>query len=227
MYFVLAWYIEKVHPGQYGIALPLTFPFRPRFWCGQRRRRAPTYFPKEAPPSLVAGSKDFEAPPPNLKAGVEIRNLRKVFHVHGQEKVAVNDLSLSLYEDHVTVLLGHNGAGKSTTMSVMVGLYAPTSGTVLIDGHDITTDLGAARNSLGLCPQFDVLWGSLTVEEHLQFFGRLKGLSGKELSAEVSAYIKDMDLEPKRHSAAKTLSGGQKRALSVGIAFIGGSEVGT
>ena len=74
----------------------------------------------------------------------------------------------------VTVLLGHNGAGKTTTMSMITGLFPPTSGTVYVDGHDILTDLSGARESLGLCPQFDILWKTLTVQEHLDFFGRLK-----------------------------------------------------
>mmetsp|Transcript_24977 Transcript_24977/g.75215 ORF Transcript_24977/g.75215 Transcript_24977/m.75215 type:complete len:1447 (+) Transcript_24977:67-4407(+) len=224
LYFCLAWYIEKVLPGQYGIAQPPWFILLPSFWCGSSRRRAPSphAMNKAMEPEAAA---DFECPPDGLRAGVDIVNLRKIFHVHGQTKVAVDNLSLSLYEDQVTVLLGHNGAGKSTTMSVMVGLYAPTSGTVVINGHDITEDTNAARRSLGLCPQFDVLWPTLTVEEHLLFFGRLKGLSGRALRAEVDSLIEDMDLKSKRHAASKTLSGGQKRALSVGIAFIGGSEV--
>lgn len=223
LYFILAWYIEKIHPGQYGIPMPLLFPLYPSFWFGPSRHRGPTTVATSG--YEKSASADHEAPPEGLRPGVEIRNLRKVFHVHGQDKVAVDDLSLSLYEDQVTVLLGHNGAGKTTTMSVMVGLYAPTSGSVTIGGHDVTTERSAARQSLGLCPQFDILFATLTVEENLQFFGRLKGLSGEELHSQVDSYIKDMDLEPKRRSASKTLSGGQKRALSVGIAFIGDSEV--
>ena len=75
----------------------------------------------------------------------------------------------------VTVLLGHNGAGKSTTMSMLTGLIPPSRGSASINGFDVRSQLGLARGSLGLCPQFDVLWDTLTVEEHLYFFGRLKG----------------------------------------------------
>ena len=64
----------------------------------------------------------------------------------------------------------------------------------------------------------------MTVREHLYFFGRLKGMSGAPLKKEIDSYLKDLDLEPKGASFSKTLSGGQKRALSVGIALIGGSE---
>ena len=87
----------------------------------------------------------------------------------------MHDLSLSIFENQITALLGHNGAGKTTTMSMLVGLIAPTSGTAYIDGYDVVTESGAARQSLGLCPQFDILFDMLTVEEHFYFFSRLKG----------------------------------------------------
>lgn len=84
--------------------------------------------------------------------------------------MAVNDLHLNFYENQVTALLGHNGAGKTTTMSMLTGLFPPTSGTALVNGCDIRTDILSVRSSLGLCPQHDVLFDELTVEEHLKFF---------------------------------------------------------
>ena len=60
-------------------------------------------------------------------------------------------------------------------MSVLVGLYPPTSGSAFINDYDITTNLEGARRSLGLCPQFDILFDMLTIEEHIYFFSRLKG----------------------------------------------------
>jgi len=62
----------------------------------------------------------MEAEPYHLRAGVQLKNLRKTF---GKKKVAVNGLSLNLYEGQITVLLGHNGAGKTTTMSMITGWY--------------------------------------------------------------------------------------------------------
>lgn len=66
----------------------------------------------------------------------------------------------------------------SFSTAVLVGLYPPTSGTAVINGYDISTNLAAARHSLGLCPQFDILFDVLTIEEHLYFFSRLKGSKG-------------------------------------------------
>ena len=80
-----------------------------------------------------------------------------------------------MYLAHFPALLGHNGAGKTTTMSILVGLIPPSSGSAIINGYDIATELSGARQSLGLCPQFDILFDQLTVEEHIYFFSRLKG----------------------------------------------------
>ena len=71
----------------------------------------------------------------------------------------------------ITALLGHNGAGKTTTMSMLTGLFSPTSGTAKICGYSIKNDMGKVRDSLGLCPQHNMLFPSLTVYEHLIFFG--------------------------------------------------------
>ena len=86
----------------------------------------------------------------------------------------MDNLNLNMYQDQITVLLGHNGAGKTTTMSMLVGLFPPTSGDAIINGYSILTDIDGVRESLGLCPQHNVLFGRLTVREHLSFFARLK-----------------------------------------------------
>ena len=86
----------------------------------------------------------------------------------------MDNLCLNMYQDQITVLLGHNGAGKTTTMSMLVGLFPPTSGDAVINGYSILTDMEGVRQSLGLCPQHNVLFDRLTVREHLNFFARLK-----------------------------------------------------
>ena len=64
-------------------------------------------------------------------------------------KVAVNGISLNMYEGQITALLGHNGAGKTTTISMLTGLYSPTSGNAVINGYDIINNITGVRESLG------------------------------------------------------------------------------
>ncbi|KAJ4444283.1 hypothetical protein ANN_06075, partial [Periplaneta americana] len=142
-----------------------------------------------------------------------------------KKKIAVKDLTLNMYEGHITVLLGHNGAGKTTTMSMLTGMITPTSGTALIGGYDVRTDIHMVRESLGLCPQHNVLFEDLTVREHLYFFGKMKGLSGTALETEIRKYVSLLDLEPKEHSQCQTLSGGMQRKLAAGVALCGGSKI--
>ena len=65
------------------------------------------------------------------------------------KKVAVNDVSLKIYEGQITVLLGHNGAGKTSLMSVLTGFYSPSGGTAVVNGYDIRTSMDGVRSSLG------------------------------------------------------------------------------
>ena len=91
-----------------------------------------------------------------------------------KRKLAVDRLSLNMYQDQITALLGHNGAGKTTTMSILTGLFTPTSGDAVINKHSILTEMDTIRQNLGLCPQHNVLFDRLTVKEHLLLFGMLK-----------------------------------------------------
>ena len=104
-------------------------------------------------------------------------------------------------------------------------MYSPTSGDAFIGQKSIRTDMGVIRGELGLCPQHDVLFDSLTVYEHLIFFGRLKDAPRESMEEEIDALLKDLELDAKKMDLAKTLSGGQKRKLSVAIALIGKSKV--
>uniref|UniRef100_A0A8P4KAS9 P-type phospholipid transporter n=1 Tax=Dicentrarchus labrax TaxID=13489 RepID=A0A8P4KAS9_DICLA len=206
LYGVLTWYIEAVFPGQYGIPRPWYFPFTKSYWFGEKDTKS-------------------NKVPLNRKEnpGVYIENLVKVYR-HGK-KLAVDGLTLGFYEGQITSFLGHNGAGKTTTMSILTGLFPPTSGTAYILGRDIRTELSAIRQSLGVCPQHNVLFSMLTVEEHIWFYGRLKGLSEEQVKGEIQQILQDTGLPHKRTSRASALSGGMQRKLSVALAFVGGSKV--
>ena len=70
---------------------------------------------------------------------------------------------------------GHNGAGKTTMLSILTGLIGPSAGDVLIDGHSLYTEKNKIRHLIGFCPQYNVLFDQLTVQEHIWFYARLKG----------------------------------------------------
>nr|XP_019951232.1 PREDICTED: ATP-binding cassette sub-family A member 1-like isoform X3 [Paralichthys olivaceus] len=220
VYWILTWYIENVFPGQYGIPKPWYFPFTASYWCG---RASVTHVDPGFLKDYNVHHEYLEKTPSNMKAGVSVRNLVKIYKTG--KKLAVDGLTVDFYENQITSFLGHNGAGKTTTMSILTGLFPPTSGTALINGYDILTDMDRIRKYLGMCPQHNVLFNELTVEEHIYFYARLKGHSRDEVKIEMDQMIKDVGLPHKRKELAKNLSGGMQRKLSVAIAFVGGSKI--
>jgi ABC-type multidrug transport system ATPase subunit len=100
------------------------------------------------------------------EVGVDIQNVSKYY----RNKIALKNLSVKFYRNMITAFLGRNGAGKSTTWSILTGLIPPSSGTAYIDGYDILTDIKVVRKRLGFAPQHNILFDRLTVKEHLQFF---------------------------------------------------------
>ena len=85
-------------------------------------------------------------------------------------KKAVDRLSMQLEKDAIFCLLGHNGAGKSTTINILTGIVAPSSGFVSICGHNLKDDLHSVQSMIGVSPQFDCLWGELSAMQHLKLY---------------------------------------------------------
>ena len=98
---------------------------------------------------------------------------------------AVKGVSFSVNEGEVFGLLGPNGAGKTTLISMLTGVIDPTSGTARIGGHDIRQDLDEVKKINGLVPQDLALYPTLSARSNLQFFGRIYGLTGKDLKERV------------------------------------------
>ena len=170
---------------------------------------------------------DIEKVDESLKAqdsnneSIKLMKLRKIYD---GGKVAVHNLSLNMYQGQIFALLGHNGAGKTSTISLLTGLFPSTAGAATIFGLDVASQISEIRKIMGVCPQHDILFDDLTVKEHLELFAIFKGMKKSDVNNEVEKIIKDIDLDEKRDYLSKNLSGGQKRKLSVGIAFIGGSK---
>ncbi|KAM9095061.1 phospholipid-transporting ATPase ABCA7 isoform 2-T2 [Sarcophilus harrisii] len=218
LYAAATWYIEAICPGQYGIPQPWNFPFRKSYWCGELGLVSLDPGPSKNDSQVLV-----EEPSPGLQVGVSLQGLVKYYP--GSARPALQGLSLDFYEGHITAFLGHNGAGKTTTLSILSGLFPPTRGSALILGQDVSSNRAAVRRNLGLCPQHNVLFDILTVEEHIWFYGRLKGLSQAAVSQELPHLLQDVGLPHKRQEQTRHLSGGMQRKLSVAIAFVGGSRV--
>jgi len=161
------------------------------------------------------------------KYALRLEDLGKVFEGVGKipDKEAVKCLTLGVEFGECFGFLGPNGAGKSTTISMVSGLHVPTNGTAYINGNNIKTREEEVHRVMGVCPQDNLLWDDLTGTEHLLFYGRLKGLTGKILKQAVLDGLRQVNLHEETHKKSKEYSGGMKRRLSVACALIGDPEV--
>lgn len=147
---------------------------------------------------------------------IEIENLHKSFKdVH-----AVNGLSFSVYEGQLFAFLGVNGAGKSTTISIICGQLAADGGTVKVNGTDISSDLRGVKRDLGVVFQNSVLDKSLTVLDNLKYRAALYGLSGEKFRSRLKELSELLDLQPILKRTLGKLSGGQKRRVDIARALI-------
>ncbi|XP_054427288.1 ATP-binding cassette sub-family A member 13 [Pteronotus mesoamericanus] len=228
LYFVCGWCLSSLTHGAFGRRKPGRSLFPASCgrgacgWAAQGRRGlwAGRLFRSEASgpggPSPPRRKEEQEGGAP----GVALLSVTKQYGLH---KAAVRDLTLTFHRGQITALLGPNGAGKSTVLAMLTGLQAPTSGTILIDGRNLHTDLPAVRKELGVCPQRDVLLDRLTVREHLLLFASLKSpqWTWAQRRQHVDATLRDSGLTQHQHKQARALSGGLKRRLSISAALIG------
>ena len=152
---------------------------------------------------------------------VKANHLRKVYG----SKVAVKDVSFGLDFGDWFALLGVNGAGKTTTFRMLTNEYVPTTGESFISGYNVKTQFSFARKQIGYCPQFDAIFNLMTVREHLEFYGRIKRIPRHLIEPLIQAQLKSMNLETYEKKLAGTLSGGNKRKLSVAMAMLGNPPV--
>lgn len=133
---------------------------------------------------------------------------------------AVRDLSLSLQGGQVLGLLGINGAGKSTTLAMIAGALVPDSGAIRLQGQDFLEHPELARRAIGWLPEGAPLWPELTVREHLDAHGCLRGLQGKDLIAAREAVLERLELGDLSRRLAGVLSQGQRQRLGLACALL-------
>ncbi|KAF5400872.1 hypothetical protein PHET_05848, partial [Paragonimus heterotremus] len=176
IYLLLAWYIEAVYPGRYGVPRPFYFPLTKEYWCSTNTGPTNGIEPDEKDgveqadnqQKYESSSRYFEQEVNRqLSIGVGVFKITKRYKK--KDKLALDQLTINFYANQITSLLGHNGAGKSTLISILTGMQAPTSGWARVVGYDVQRQLTQVRNHLGFCPQYNVLFDQLTVAEHIHF----------------------------------------------------------
>src|SRR5262245_17320184 len=156
-----------------------------------------------------------------MDAILSIQNLNKIYksrlRTGKQEFQALKNVSLEIRRGEIFALLGPNGAGKTTLINVTCGIVNPTSGTALVDGHDVIRDFRKTRELIGLVPQelttdaFETVWDTCTFS---------RGLFGKAPSAaHIEKTLKDLTLWDKKDNKIMTLSGGMKRRVMIAKAL--------
>ena len=220
LYLLIMLYVDAIMPNDWGV------PRHPLFFITEPI----AYLCRDAGyDENVEDGRDpdgvFEAPDESETPTVRLCGIRKQFTRGNDTFVAVKDMHWNLYSGQISVLLGHNGAGKSTAINLMTGMLPIDKGDCFIYGKSVQHELGLVRREIGFCPQHNVLWPELTCADHLRFYASIKGLSSDAREAAIDEMLKAVDLLEKKDRPSETLSGGQKRKLSVAIAFIGGSRL--
>ncbi|XP_063831033.1 phospholipid-transporting ATPase ABCA3-like [Ostrinia nubilalis] len=217
-FFALAWYFDHVRPGRYGHALPWDFLLQRSYWV--KNNVKPDSASRQLQRPASHDERYFE-PPGAREVGISVHNVTKMF----PKQRALNDVSLDVYKGEITILLGHNGAGKTTLMSIITGMIGPTSGKVLVNGLDMSSEKEAARQHIGLCPQHNLFFPDLTVLEHVMFFTLLKGSSFFEARISSLALLDKLGIKAKADNMSDELSGGMKRRLQLACALAGNARV--
>uniref|UniRef100_A0A8C6NMZ2 ATP binding cassette subfamily A member 5 n=1 Tax=Nothobranchius furzeri TaxID=105023 RepID=A0A8C6NMZ2_NOTFU len=213
LYLLLAVYLDQVIPGDFGMRRSLLYFLKPSYWSKDRKR-------------YVEVSSVYDAEANGAPAGEELDS-----HYHDAAHLFLyiyfKGLTFDIYEGQITALLGHSGAGKSTLMNTLCGICPPTNGSATIYGSPVAevAEGSEMKQLVGICPQFNIIFDVLTVEEHLKIFAAIKGIPPADVKTEVTKVLKDLDLEKIMTAQAKNLSASQKRKLSVGIAILGNPKI--
>jgi len=156
-----------------------------------------------------------------MRSIIEIQHLTKRF----DKMTAVNDLSFEIKGQEVFGLLGPNGSGKTTTLDMITGLSAPTTGSVSIKGFDPWKNARAVRALLGFVPQETALYGDLNALENLSYYYALFGRDMSKIDESINAVLELMGLQKRAKDKVKTYSGGMQRRLALARALLHDPEI--
>lgn len=152
---------------------------------------------------------------------IEVNNLTKRFG----NFISVDNVTFSVKKGEVFGFLGANGAGKSTTIRMLCGILSPTSGDALVGGFSVMKQPDKVKQSIGYMSQRFSLYNDLTVEENINFFGGVYGLSNSLLNERKNWVLSIANLKGKESSLTESLPGGIKQRLALGTAVIHRPEI--
>ncbi len=152
---------------------------------------------------------------------IEVNNLTKKFGSF----TSVDSVSFNVEKGEVFGFLGANGAGKSTTIRMLCGILAPTSGDALVGGYSVMKQPDKVKNNIGYMSQRFSLYNDLTVIENINFFGGVYGLDGKEFTERKNWVLEIANLKGKENLMTASLPGGIKQRLALGTAVIHKPEI--
>jgi len=141
---------------------------------------------------------------------IELKNVTKRY----RDFTAVQDLTLSVGDGEIMGIIGHNGAGKSTTLKMIVGLLAPTTGTVTVMGHDMERDAVAAKQTIGYLPEESPLYDNMTAREYLLFFAELYGLPKAVAQPRIDELLHSLKLT-EQNKLTGEFSKGMRRKVAI------------
>jgi sodium transport system ATP-binding protein len=152
---------------------------------------------------------------------IEAQGLSKVFYDKKRGPIrAADSISFRCEPGHIYGLLGANGAGKTTTLRMLATLLKPTSGTAQVGGFDVIRDAENVRRNVGFLSTATALYGRLSAEEMVEYFGRLHGLEGESLRKAVDGLFEALDMNSYRDRRCEKLSTGMKQKVSIARTLI-------
>jgi heme exporter protein A len=145
---------------------------------------------------------------------IEVTKLIKRFGA----KTVLSNLDFQVAEGEFVALMGPNGAGKTTLLRILSSLMKATYGTILINGYHLPDQSAAVRSRLGIVSHLPLLYGDLTAEENLRFFGKMYSVN--PLSIRVNEVLALVGLHPRRNDLVRTFSRGMQQRLAIGRAIL-------
>lgn len=150
------------------------------------------------------------------KETIVVKNLKKSYG----SKIVTDNINVTFYSGQIIAVIGHNGAGKTTFLNQLNGLISSDSGSIQINGIDVTNHPNQARELVSSMPQFQVPIKGVTIQEAVECIGALKGMKKSDIQSSSNQLISYLNLEKWRHTTGEKLSGGLQRLTSFAMSVV-------